>query len=392
MGPCYPLRLDLEEPMTTRRYCPSCLDVTDAALCPRHGISTFPEDTYPNLGHDPLIGAEVGGRFRVEALIGQGGMGRVYRALQLSMDRPVALKVLRTRYAGDERRLARFRREARATSLLSHPNTVRILDSGETSDGNPYLVTELLEGRPLDRVLEDEPRLPADRAVRIASQVLRSLAEAHRNAVVHRDVKASNIFLCEVDGDKDFVKLLDFGVARFVDGSEDAHRITRTGFVVGTPSYMSPEQAQGLPVDARSDLYSVGVLLYEMLSGRLPFTGVSPLALRLAHAVDAPPPIGVEGDGVSRPLGLVVMTCLAKLPGDRPQSAEALRLALQGALQSGPAAGSEPPLAATAPMLPAIEPTTEPLSDTIVGGTSGEDTADWAPSPTAPRGPARPSR
>jgi serine/threonine-protein kinase len=269
---------------------------------------------------EKLIGQVLDGRYRIDHVIGQGGMGAVYRATHLSMGKPVALKVIRSEHASDLDAVRRFQREARAASLLDHPHTIRVFDSGESEEGLLYLVMEYLEGRTLSSVLAQTGMLPQPRAVNIAGQVAQSLAEAHGHGMVHRDLKPQNIMLIEVVGEPDFVKVLDFGIVKFLSEPKQGSSVTRTGTVIGSPDYMSPEQAQSKPPDARTDLYSLGVLLYEMLAGRRPFDSDSPMMVLMAQVNQPLPPLP-EGLPVSPALRSLVHRLLAKNPEDRPPTA-----------------------------------------------------------------------
>jgi serine/threonine protein kinase len=238
-------------------------------------------------------GEIIAGRYRIEAEIGQGGFGAVYRATHLALGRQVALKMLHQELVSHDQGLLRFRREAELAQRLEHPNTVRLYDFGQTEYGLPYIAFELLRGEPLDRAILAGPMPPA-RVVRIISQVLKSLMEAHSLGIVHRDVKPGNIFLCEFSGESDYVKVLDFGIAK----STTSHTmLTQAGSTIGTPNYMSPEQVRGENLTPASDLYSVGLMMAEMLTGRMVYGGTGtdvmieqmsphpvPLAPALAHS------------------------------------------------------------------------------------------------------------
>ena len=297
-----------------------------ARVCPECGarfadeITTCPVEGSPTLlvQQDDLIGQTIDGRFKIIDLLGMGGMGAVYRAYQLSMDRHVALKVLRRDLAGDEQAVRRFFREARAVSKLASPHTITVFDFGQSSGGLLYIAMELLTGRSLRRVRDDDPRpMDAARAVRVVDQILDSLVEAHEVGVLHRDLKPDNVFVLEGRGSDDFVKVLDFGIAK-VQGAGEGTSLTGTGMAFGTPTYMSPEQAQAKEVDARSDLYSVGVMLFELLAGKPPFEGDTPLALILKKVQEAPPSVyhvnpavtvsGRMNDALSRLLATSVET------------------------------------------------------------------------------------
>ncbi|MBW3578515.1 MAG: Stk1 family PASTA domain-containing Ser/Thr kinase [Actinobacteria bacterium] len=255
----------------------------------------------------------LGGRYRLERPIGRGGMAHVFAAHDQRLDREVAVKVLRPLFADDEQSLVRFEREARAAAALNHPNVVAVHDYGE-DDGRPYLVLELVEGRSLDALIDGG--LATDRALEICTDVCVALGAAHDAGLVHRDIKPANILVAD-DG---AVKVADFGIAHAVGG--DTLAMTS---VLGTAAYLSPEQAQGAPVDARSDVYSLGTVLYEMLTGSPPFTGDSPIQVALRHVSDTPVPPRDRTDRIEPQLEAVVLTSLAKDPADRYPSAEAMR-------------------------------------------------------------------
>ncbi|MBI2898285.1 MAG: protein kinase [Deltaproteobacteria bacterium] len=271
---------------------------------------------------DPLIGAVLGERYRIDELVGEGGMGKVYLGMHTMMRKRIAVKVIHPELTHVAEVVARFEREAVAAAHIEHPNAVAATDFGKTAEGSLFLVMEYVEGFGLDRSLEASARLPAARAVHIARQVLRALRRAHALGIVHRDIKPQNITLVERDGDPDFVKVLDFGIAKMTL-PEAAAPLTQVGMVYGTPEYMSPEQATGSAVDARADLYSVGVVLYEMLCGRRPFESDSPVGLLGMHVTARPPPPSEVASGAQIPTALeaLVLRLLAKLPEQRCQSA-----------------------------------------------------------------------
>lgn len=266
--------------------------------CPRDGSPTFLVDR-----EDELIGLNLDGRFTIRELIGTGGMGAVYRAHQHSTDRDVALKLLKPEAAGDEQAIKRFFREARAATRLTNPHTITVFDFGQTGDGLLFIAMELLKGRSLGAVLKDlaGPMDPV-RAVGIVDQVLDSLEEAHAEGILHRDLKPDNIHLLDGRGSGEFVKVLDFGIAK-LQGPE-VTSLTATGMAFGTPTYMSPEQAQAWSVDQRSDLYSVGVILFEMVAGRPPFEADTPLALAMKKVQEKAPPVYHANPDVRVPEGL----------------------------------------------------------------------------------------
>jgi len=284
-------------------------------------------------------GTILGGRYRLGELLGRGGMGEVFRAVQLSIEREVAVKVLRTDgFKDDETRevwLQRFRREAEVLSTLKHPNTVTVYDFGKTREGHCYIVMELLSGRTLLDVLRQEGPMTSERAVSVTRQICMSLAEAHEQGIVHRDLKPENIFLTRYQDGSDWVKVMDFGVAKLLARPDEAV-LTRPGSVFGTPAYMSPEQASGEMLSPRSDIYSVGILLYTMLTGKPPFWGGTAAAILMQHANDPPPRMDPERlrEPVPPAVEKSVMQCLEKSPEERPQSAAELLRLLGGPDQS----------------------------------------------------------
>jgi serine/threonine protein kinase len=246
---------------------------------------------------DPLVGQLIAGNFRVEKLIGAGAMGNVYKCEQLSLGKAVAVKVLHPHLINDEKLVMRFKREAKSASLLNHPNSIQIIDSGQDSYGTLYIAMELLNGRDLAQVIRDDFPLPLPRIVRVMSQVLAALEEAHLQGVVHRDLKPSNIMLIERRGEKDFVKVCDFGIAKAqgMDAKEDrSTMLTIQGLVCGTPEYMAPEQARAEPLDGRADLYSAAVILYQLVTGDIPFRADSPMGIVSRHLSEPPVPPSVK--------------------------------------------------------------------------------------------------
>lgn len=312
------------------RFCPDCGSERDEAVCPVHRTPTiiqFEDD-------DParLIGVVVGGRYELTSILGSGGFGTVYRALHLTTREEMVVKVLKSEFVKDPTQIQRFMNEGRAAVKLKNQHTVRVTDFGQAETGHLYIAMELLRGQELASVLKAQGRLAPLRAVRIAVAVLKSLAEAHHMGLVHRDLKPENIFLCEVFGEPELVKLIDFGIAKSFQG-DDQH-LTKTGFAIGTPGYMSPEQAMVGTLDGRSDLYSLGVILYRMVAGEMPFRGANPMATLLAHVHSPVPPLE---DLVTEPLpqGLaeVIYRALAKSKEARFADAEDMRAALEEVLE-----------------------------------------------------------
>ncbi len=309
---------------------------------------------------DPFIGREIlDGQFRVIQKIGTGGMGSVYKAEQPAMNRMVAIKILHPKLTGRKDLVSRFRREARAMSQLTHPNTVRVFMYGELEeDDSLYIVMELLEGRNLNQTVRREGPMSTERAIPILSQVCGALQEAHEMGIVHRDLKPENIFLCNQAGLKDFAKVLDFGLAKVTERQmrPGSLILTQEGMVFGTPEFMSPEQAQGRTLDARSDIYSLAVILYEALTGKLPFDAKTPMEYIQKHVMEPPIPLKerVSEREFAPELQAILSRALAKHPDQRFQRAvdfaEALRpLALAQHASGIPGQGAAPPIETPAP-------------------------------------------
>jgi serine/threonine protein kinase len=271
---------------------------------------------------DPFINRTLPGGYTILELVGIGGMGKVYRAEQTTLRRTVAVKVIHPHLLGDESTSARFITEARAASQLNHPNSVGVIDFGKTNDGQLYLVMEFLRGKDLARVAYDDGPLPFDRIIDVLRQACAALAEAHHLGIVHRDLKPENIVLEPMRSGGDFVKVVDFGLAKMREGPKQA-AITAAGIICGTPDYMAPEQGRAGAVDARTDIYAMGVILFQLLTGRLPFAADNPTQVVLMHLSFAPPdPRQIAPDrGISQALVDVVNRALEKDPEKRFQSA-----------------------------------------------------------------------
>ena len=267
------------------------------------------------------------GQYHLVALLGEGGMGAVYLAEHRMLKRPCALKLIRPEQAGDPHVLARFEREVQMTARLSHWNTIEVYDYGRTEDGTFYYVMEYLPGLSLDEILERYGSLPAERVVHLLRQTCQALREAHAIGLIHRDIKPGNIFAARRGGLYDVAKLLDFGLVK-PPADFASPRLTQDGAISGTPLYMSPEQARGGEVDARSDIYSLGAVAYALLCGRPPFVRTSPLEVIVAHAHDTVTPPSKLQPAVPADLERVVLRCLAKRPEDRFQDADSVERAL----------------------------------------------------------------
>jgi eukaryotic-like serine/threonine-protein kinase len=267
------------------------------------------------------------GRYKLQRRLGSGGMGDVWAAVDGTLKQRVAIKTVQAQRLGSSG-LTRLEREVRALAGLTHPNTVRIFDYGATDDGLWYYVMELLQGQTLRELVERSGPLPAGRLVHIARQVLRALGEAHNKGIIHRDIKPENVFIAELGGETDVVKLLDFGIAKATSGAEAT--LTNTGFIAGTPAYMAPELIQGHAADRRTDVYSFGAMLYYAASGRLPFGDTEPATLFAAHLNREPEPLaGIAAHPMPEALIRLVERCMAKKPDDRYPSTHALLEALQ---------------------------------------------------------------
>jgi serine/threonine-protein kinase len=283
---------------------------------------------------DPYVGREIAsGKYQIIQKIGSGGMGAVYKATQPNIGRMVAIKILHPKLVNRKDLVSRFSREAKALGHLSHPNTVKVIDDGELEDGSLYIVMEYLEGRNLNQVVRNGGPMAYERALPVLIQVCGALEEAHQRGIVHRDLKPENIFLCNMTGMKDFPKVLDFGLAKVTDQEMRPGSIvlTQEGMVFGTPEFMSPEQAQGKVLDARSDVYSLAVILYEVLTGKLPFDAKTPMEFIQQHVMTRPIPLDERVPQLRFPPGLgdVLSHALAKDPADRFPSAAAFGQALE---------------------------------------------------------------
>jgi serine/threonine protein kinase len=296
----------------------------------------------PMRPQDPFIGRDIlNGQFQILQKIGSGGMGAVYKALQPEMNRMVGVKILHPKLANRKDLVSRFRREARAMSQLTHPNTVKVFLYGELEDGSLYIIMEFLDGKNLNQTVRAEGPFPVERALPILIQASGALDEAHKAGIIHRDLKPENIFLVQSGGLRDYPKVLDFGLAKVGERQMRPGSIilTQEGMVFGTPEFMSPEQAQGKPLTPGSDVYSLAVILYEVLTGKLPFDAKNAMDYIQLHVTGKPVPLNQRVPGKTFPalLEQVIHRALAKRPEDRFASAAdfatAMGLVLQGATQ-----------------------------------------------------------
>ena len=302
------------------RFCVAC----GSALAGTEPSSPPPSDA----SESGFIGRQVAGRYRILDKLGEGGMGAVYRAEQISLKRTVALKVLKSELSAEPGLVRRFNAEAELAAKLNHPNTVTLYDFGQDVDGSLFIAMEFLEGRSLRELLLKEGPLPAARALAITDQVCASLSDAHGRGIVHRDLKPDNVMLVQIGKRSDVVRVLDFGIAKLRDEQGDitAMPMTRAGDLLGTPQYMAPEQIRGEKVDARTDVYALGAMLYEMVTGRLPFEGPSLMAILSKHLTELPVPPDLRRPdlAIPPPLCRVIMDSLQKDPAARPVTMEAL--------------------------------------------------------------------
>jgi len=313
-------------------YCSACNQsfTPDHVWCPNDGALLVKLKAAKDL----LIGRVFEGRYQIKSALGEGGMGTVYRGVQLSLDREVAIKVIHANLAADRNTAKRFLREARLSSRLNQPNIINVYEFGQTDDGILYLAMELLKGRSLHQVIQSQ-FMELERIQRICLQLCDALEAAHNQGIIHRDLKPGNIMILDEPVGRDLLKVLDFGLAKSL--VNDSTNITNTNALMGTPLYMSPEQVEGRPSDQRSDLYSLGCILYQMLTGRPPFVGDTINAVLSAHLRDAPAPLP---ERVPPELTAMMARMLAKNPDERVGSAAEIRDVLNGIDVSRGLAGS----------------------------------------------------
>ncbi len=298
------------------------------------GTSPLDADRPPSIPPpDPLIGRTLDGRYRIEAVLGEGGMGLVYRARHAMLNKPLAIKVLKPEVSKDTEVMQRFQQEAQSASAIGSQHIIDISDFGALPDGSTYFVMEFLDGTSLTKAIENERPMRTERVIRVAKQICDALGAAHERSIVHRDMKPDNIYLVKRGNDVDFVKVLDFGIAK-VGGASS--KLTKAGQVFGTPHYMSPEQCAGANVDQRTDIYALGVILYEMASGRVPFDADNLMGILTKHMYEKPIPPHELPPPIDVPPGLeaVIMKCLEKSTDVRYQSMAEVKADLE-AIEGG---------------------------------------------------------
>ncbi|CAN5199288.1 hypothetical protein BH11CYA1_BH11CYA1_27870 [soil metagenome] len=319
------------------------------AACPHDGTNLVP------LARDPMVGTCLMGKYDIIDVIGHGGMGVVYKGRQVLMDRTVAIKMLQSQHIADSMSVKRFHQEGKAASKMNHPHVITVYDFGVTpTSGQPFIVMDYLLGTDLSTIIKDEGQLGVERSLKILAQSTDALDHAHRMGVIHRDLKPSNIMLIDYEDEKDYVKVVDFGVAKLISAGGEQQRLTQMGEVCGSPVYMSPEQCQGLELDSRSDIYSMGIVIYETLTGRLPILGKTMVETMSKHITEAPPRFSEVRPDLYIPerLEAVVFKALSKDRADRQQSMAELTRDLDTAI---PRAGKSQVLRTDFPTMPQSE-------------------------------------
>jgi serine/threonine protein kinase len=298
-------------------------------FCPNDGNALIPITS-----QDPFINTVLDGKYLIEEAIGKGGMGLVYRARHVNFNRQFAIKILKNELVSDPQAIKRFRNEANAAGMIRHPNAITISDFNITTDGAAYLVMDYVEGRSLRDILKKEGRQSYQRTISLISQVCDAAAAAHRKGIIHRDLKPDNIMVEKLEDDSEMVRVLDFGIAKLSQNPAYSENITVGGAILGSPYYMSPEQCDGRHLDNRSDIYSLGIILYELLVGKVPFRAQTPWGLVKMHCSAAPQPIRNYRADIPPALENAILKALAKDPKDRQQSALELRKELEASLSA----------------------------------------------------------
>jgi serine/threonine-protein kinase len=354
------------------RFCTKCGTTLTSSGSHASPTSATTEPT------DPLLGNTIEGKYRFDSRLGAGGMGAVYKATRLLIGDTVAIKVLHQAHSATAQAGERFRREAQAAARLKHPNAVQIYDFGITSDGLLYLIMEMAEGQSLRKVIQERGALQPALAAEIMTQCCSALDEAHKQNIVHRDIKPDNIMV-KMTANGAQVKILDFGIARLLD-TTGTDSLTQTGSVIGTPHYMSPEQCLGEELDGRSDIYSLGVVLYEMLTGTVPFNAKTSREIISKHITQPPPPIRSIVSELSEEVEAVVRMALEKERESRPQSAITLGKALTNAINYAPRKSSGTSPQVSVPTQTVVSaPVPQPVMPPISGSHSGQHSGSHQP-------------
>lgn len=365
--------------MASIRQCSKCERRFDAGetVCPHDG--TILSDTVSF--EEQAVGKTLDGKYRIDGFLKRGGMGAVYRGTHVMLNKPVAIKLIKPELVSSTDVVQRFLREARAAAHLSHPNIVTVHDLGQTADGMLYIAMELVDGSSLKELIVAEGAWEPKRTVRLFKGICSALALAHREGIVHRDLKPQNIMVSHDSEGNEIPKLLDFGIAKTFEPTSPA--LTSTGMVLGTPHYMSAEQAKGQPADKRSDLYALGVILYEMLVGKVPFDDTSIPQILIKHLNEAPTPPNARGANIPAELEAVVLRCLEKEPDNRYQSAEELMSALDVVPDTAVHDAALPTIATTPAPVAATNPVeaTRVTPETTMAGAAA---AALPPLPSAP--------
>ncbi len=358
------------------RFCPRCGASAPSAQSPVGARDEWAA-AGPTFAANSRIGRTIEGKYRLDALLGEGGMGCVYRATRLLIGDSVAIKILHTETMHDPNAIERFRREAQAAARLKHPNVVAIYDFGVGAADSVYLVMELADGEDLRALIERRGKLSLSLASELLDQICSALDEAHQRDIVHRDLKPENI-LVRSTGNGYRVKVLDFGIAKLRDLSTTSATLTQAGTVIGTPAYMSPEQCRGREVDSRSDIYSLGIILYEMLTGSVPFYARHSAEVVALHVSELPPPPSARNPSIPQAVESVVMRALQKKPEARQQSAGEFAKELSTAVR---AANASPQSTEAMPLAPA--PMTVPVAQVSTSATTPPAPSSPSPSPLA---------
>lgn len=377
--------------------CESCghNNVEGARFCANCGI-TLPAQV--DGGENKLVGKLVGGRYRITRVVGEGGMGIVYEAEQKlgNTVRKVAVKTLHAELSRDPSVTQRFNRECGTVAGLEHPNTIKVYDFGTMDDGTLYIAMEYLAGKPLDRVIHEEKQLSPQRVVRLLRQVAGSLEEAHGQGIIHRDLKPENVILIDRAGEKDVVKLLDFGIAARTESADAAReaKLTQQGMVLGTPPYMSPEQFTGKALDQRSDIYSLAVMAYEMLTGNLPFEATTPWQWATEHMTSQPRPFETLSltAPIPEPMRRAILRALSKDPNDRFASATEFvdAMAQPETAETRPKAHTAEAVMATAAMTAAPDFSAKGVAAPTAAMPAQSSSSDYGTGPTGVAVPAAP--